>query len=149
MEQWLLKRFKSDLQDKCKQNLYAIQGAPDLSSAGSLAPTGAAPSYIEADFNLTKPTSRQTLPMRKTFVDKWAGSGVLEKYKTEFQAAEVAHNTEFNRGGVPYSGETLKRKAETNPEGDNATTVKPDDDTPDTLEKIQDHVLLSGGRACG
>jgi len=146
MEQSLLKRFQADMKDKSKQNLYAIPGAPDLTSAGSLANTGVAPSYNESDFTLTKPMSNQTLPLRHTFVEKWTGSGVPAKYKTEFQATEVAHNTGFNRGGVPYSGQTLKRKAETKPEGDEATTLKPEEGTPDTVEKIQDHVRLSGCR---
>jgi hypothetical protein len=114
MDTFLGKKVLNHMKGLCKKGSLTIPDAPSLvdlhlPAAGSRT----SPSYNECDYKITKPVADLSLPLRKTFVDKWLAPGVPQKFKDLAQAEILKHDKEFNKSGIPWvledtqSGNTL------------------------------------------
>ena len=137
MENYITKTIRNKLKSKCKAKEFTIPGAPDISDASSGVQARSPPTYDEKHFNLTKPMADKSLPCRKTFVDKWSGSDVPEKFKDLFKAMLIKHDSTHNKSSIPYAGDVAKRKAEGNAGGDGAKTLTPEADAPKTQADVE------------
>jgi hypothetical protein len=139
---YLDKRVMTHLKAQCMSKAYSITGAPDMGLSGTAvnsASSRTSPSYNEATSKLTKPMADNTLPLRKTLVDKWLHPGVPSSLKDEFRALVTKHDSEFNSSGIPWVGDPdpTKRKAVDELAGANATALAPHDGCPKNRAEIQ------------
>lgn len=137
IEGFVDKRLRSFIRTQCTKGVYKIPGAPDITNTSVNQPVGTSPSYNEAAFKLTKPMADQTLPLRKDFVDKWLAPGVPEALKDEFRSVLLKHDTEFNKSGVAFSGDTIKRKATESAPGENSVLLAPAQGCPQSRADVQ------------
>ena len=140
ISKYIEKLVLNTMKVKCMSKEYLIDGAPDISAASAPAATTrrVAPTYDEATFKISKPMADKSLPLRKSWVDKWTGTDVPENFRDLFKAAAVTHNAKYNKNGVPYAGEVMKRKAEEQPKEANAVMLKPEADDPTTIEQVEE-----------
>lgn len=133
------KKILSCLRAQCMKKAYSIEGAPDLSTAVNSVVVGGrlSPTYNEGDFKLTKPMADQSLPFRKSFVDKWLAPGVPNSLKDEFRALQVLHNKDFNKSGVVWEESDSKRKADGPLPGADAVKLAPSEGCPKSRADIQ------------
>ena len=137
MESYLTKTIRNKLKSKCKAKEFTIPGAPDISDSSSGVEVKVAPAYNEKNFILTKPMADKSLPLRKTFVDKWSGSDVPQKFKDLFKALLIKHDAKYNKCGIPFAGDVVKRKPEGKASGDGAKTLTPEANAPKTLTDVE------------
>ena len=137
MENYITKTIRNKLKAKCKGKEFTIQGAPDISEPSSGVQVRVPPTYDEKHFTLTKPMADKSLPCRKTFVDKWAGNDVPQKFKDLFKAMLIKHDSKHNKSSIPYAGEVSKRKAEGSDGGEGAKTLTPEADAPKTQADVE------------
>lgn len=139
IESFIEKRVLAFLRAQSMTNSITISGAPDLAAAtsGVINKGKTSPTYSEDDFKLCKPMADQSLPFRKTFVDKWHAPGISSALKDDFRAVMQKHGTEFNKSGIHWTGDTLKRKADEPAEGAAASTLAPQADCPKSQEEIK------------
>ncbi len=138
MNKHLEKVVINSLKSKCMAKEYSIEGAPDISTTStSVVPTKMAPTYDENTFKITKPMADKSLPLRKSFVDKWSASDVPENFRDFCKAASIRHNAKYNKSAIPYSGEAGKRKAEEDAQGASVPVLKPGEGDATTIEAIE------------
>ena len=137
-ENFINKTIRNNIKSKCRAKEYIIQGAPDISESSSGVSVRVAPTYDEKSFQLTKPMADKSLPLRKTFVDKWHGTDIPRKFKDLFDATMVKHDAKYNKSGIPFAGEVSKRKAEDAAVGDGAKTLTPEPDAPRTRDQVEE-----------
>ena len=136
-ENYIVKAIHNTIKTKCKSKEYTIPGAPDLAESSSGVKATKAPTYDERSFKLAKPMADKSLPFRKTFVDKWENSDVPVRFKDMFKAIALQHNTQYNTSGIPWAGETTKRKAEDDAKGAGAKTMEPAEGDPKSISDIE------------
>ena len=136
-EGYMTKTIRNNIKIKCKKKEYTIEGAPDISESSSSVPVSQPPTYDERLFTLTKPMADKSLPLRKTFVDKWSGNDVPMRFKDCFKALVAKHDDKYNKAGIAWAGETSKRKAADEAKGEGAKTIVPEEGGPKSVSDIE------------
>ena len=121
---------KRNLRQLLKQGLYFL----DKWEEKEFATQAESPSYKVSDYKATFPSANGQLPFRHEWLMLTSGKFETEEVLAEFNTAVEEHDKKFNPSRTPYTGETLKRKAETPAEKPNADEIPYKEGDPDTRE---------------
>jgi hypothetical protein len=92
----------------------------------------ASPSYKPSEFTATFPAASGDLPFRREWLMLTQAKFESPEVATEFQKMVDSHDEKFNTSKVPYTGDSLKRKAETNAQKPIGEEIPADEGTPDS-----------------
>ena len=125
---------KRSLRDLLKQKLYLLDGWEEK----EFNVQSQSPSYKVGDYKATYPSANGQLAFRHEWLMLTTGKFETEEVLAEFNAAVEEHNKKFNPSGTPYTGETLKRKADTDAEKPKADEIPHQEGDPETRSAFLD-----------
>jgi len=121
---------KRSLRQLLREKLYFLEGWEEKEFKNQTE----SPSYKVTDYKATYPAANGQLPIRHEWLMLTTGKFETEEVLAEFNAAIEEHDKKFNPSRTPYTGETLKRKADTAAEKPNADEIPHQEGDPDTRE---------------
>ena len=121
---------KRNLRQLLRQKLYFLEGWEEKEFSVQIE----SPSYKVADYKATFPSANSQLPFRHEWLMLTTAKFETEEILAEFNAAVEEHDKRFNPSRTPYTGETSKRKAETQAEKPNADEIPHQEGDPDTRD---------------
>ena len=93
---FLHRDIRTHIYNLSEQQKYLVPGLAALPSA---AEEPAKPTYKEQDYSLTHPEADDSLPLRQTLFDEWAGNS---EYRISFNDLVRQHNAQFNPTGKVF-----------------------------------------------
>ena len=121
---------KRNLRHLLRQKLYFLEGWEEKEFSVQTE----SPSYKVNDFKATFPSANGQLPFRHEWLMLTTAKFETDEILAEFNAAVEEHDKKFNPSRTPYTGETLKRKADTDAEKPNADEIPYQEGDPDTRD---------------
>ena len=119
---------KRNLRLLLRQKLYFLQGWEEK----EFTIQHESPSYKVVDYTATYPAANGHLPFRHEWLMLTTGKFETQEVLADFNAAVEEHDKKFNPSRTPYTGETLKRKADTTAEKPDADEIPHQEGDPDT-----------------